>query len=168
VGREVGIEVGTFEHVFQPRAACDGLDPLPGYIPPSEVSTPGNGAPPRYPLALVSPASPYFLNSMFPSHPELARRAGPPTVVLHPDDAAAHLTETGQRVRVRNDRGAFVAIAQVGDAVRRGVVATTKGHWPKLLGEQATVNATVAERDSDMGGGAVYHDNAVEIEPIHT
>jgi anaerobic selenocysteine-containing dehydrogenase len=69
-------------------------------------------------------------------------------------------------VRVHNDRGAFVAIAQVGDAVRCGVVAATKGHWPKLLGEQATVNATVAERDSDMGGGAVYHDNAAEAEPL--
>jgi hypothetical protein len=27
----------------------------------------------------------------------------------------------------------------------------------------ATVNATVDERDSDMGGGAVYHDNRVEV-----
>lgn len=150
---------------FSERAARDGLDPLPGYLPPREVAEPGNGA--RYPLALVAPASHYFLNSMFPNHPELARRAGPPTVVLHPDDAAARLIETGQQVRVRNDRGAFVAIAQVADAVRRGVVATTKGHWPKLLGERATINATVAERDSDMGGGAVYHDNAVEVEPVH-
>ena len=29
---------------------------------------------------------------------------------------------------------------------------------------EATVNATVDERDSDMGGGAVFHDNRVEIE----
>jgi hypothetical protein len=28
----------------------------------------------------------------------------------------------------------------------------------------ANVNATVDERDSDMGGGAVFHDNRVEIE----
>jgi hypothetical protein len=26
------------------------------------------------------------------------------------------------------------------------------------------INATVDERDSDMGGGAVFHDNRVEIE----
>jgi len=30
----------------------------------------------------------------------------------------------------------------------------------------ATVNATVDERDSDMGGGAVFHDNRVEIERL--
>jgi len=28
----------------------------------------------------------------------------------------------------------------------------------------ATVNATVDERDSDMGGGAVYHDNRVRVD----
>jgi hypothetical protein len=27
-------------------------------------------------------------------------------------------------------------------------------------------NATVAERDSDMGGGAVFHDNRVEVTPL--
>jgi len=27
----------------------------------------------------------------------------------------------------------------------------------------ATINATVDERDSDMGGGAVYHDNRVRV-----
>ena len=26
------------------------------------------------------------------------------------------------------------------------------------------INATVNERDSDMGGGAVYHDNRVRVE----
>lgn len=30
----------------------------------------------------------------------------------------------------------------------------------------ATVNTTVDERDSDMGGGAVLHDNRVEIERL--
>ena len=30
--------------------------------------------------------------------------------------------------------------------------------------EGSTINATVNERDSDMGGGAVYHDNRVRIE----
>jgi hypothetical protein len=33
----------------------------------------------------------------------------------------------------------------------------------KLTGG-STVNATVNERDADMGGGAVFHDNRVEVE----
>ena len=31
-------------------------------------------------------------------------------------------------------------------------------------GRRSRVNATVDERDADMGGGAVFHDNRVEIE----
>jgi hypothetical protein len=30
--------------------------------------------------------------------------------------------------------------------------------------EGATINATVEERDSDMGNGAVYHDNRVRVD----
>jgi hypothetical protein len=55
-------------------------------------------------------------------------------------------------------------VAAITDGVRRGVVASTKGRWPGLVGGGSTVNATVDERDSDMGGGAVYHDNRVEVE----
>jgi hypothetical protein len=46
------------------------------------------------------------------------------------------------------------------------VVASTKGQWPRFVKGGATVNATVDERDSDMGGGAVFHDNRVEIERL--
>ena len=67
-------------------------------------------------------------------------------------------------VRVGNARGSFLAVAEVSDRVRRGVVASSKGRWPRHSKEGATVNATVNERDSDMGGGAVYHDNRVRID----
>jgi anaerobic selenocysteine-containing dehydrogenase len=65
---------------------------------------------------------------------------------------------------VADDQGSFVAVAEVSDRIRPGVVATTKGHWPRDSKEGATVNATVDERDSDMGGGAVYHDNRVRVD----
>ena len=50
--------------------------------------------------------------------------------------------------------------------VRPGVVASTKGPWPRDSKQGAAVNATVDERDSDMGGGAVYHDNRVRVEKV--
>ena len=52
------------------------------------------------------------------------------------------------------------------DRVRPGVVASTKGRWPRHVKGEATVNATVDERDADMGGGAVFHDNRVEIARV--
>ena len=67
-------------------------------------------------------------------------------------------------MRVANARGSFVAVADVTDRVRAGVVASTKGRWPGASREGTTINATVDERDSDMGGGAVYHDNRVQVE----
>ena len=74
--------------------------------------------------------------------------------------------ETGHEARVFNDRGAFVALVEITDRVRRGVVASTKGRWPRFVKGGATVNATVDERDADMGGGAVFHDNRVEVERL--
>jgi anaerobic selenocysteine-containing dehydrogenase len=52
----------------------------------------------------------------------------------------------------------------VSDRVRPGVAAGTKGFWPKRVPGASNANATVAERDSDMGGGAVFHDNRVEVQ----
>ncbi|MFC6010005.1 molybdopterin-containing oxidoreductase family protein [Nocardia lasii] len=135
------------------RAEAAGHDPLPSYIPPADS---GDG------LVLISAASHYFLNTIFGSNPELRRRAGESSITLHPDDAAARGIADGDAVVVSNARGSFDAVAEVSDRVRPGVAGTTKGRWAKFNGG-ATVNATVAERDSDFGGGAVFHDNRVEV-----
>jgi anaerobic selenocysteine-containing dehydrogenase len=64
---------------------------------------------------------------------------------------------------VYNDRGEFRARVIVGDRVPPGVAAGVKGFWPKHVPGGANANATVAERDADMGGGAVFHDNRVQV-----
>ncbi|WP_030168328.1 molybdopterin-containing oxidoreductase family protein [Spirillospora albida] len=130
------------------------------YTPPVEVADAERAK--RYPLALVSAASHEFLNTTFGNNPELRRRGGPLTVRLHPGDAAARGLAAGQKVRVGNDRGAFEAVLDVTDQVRPGVAATSKGHWAKFSGG-ANANAVVAERDTDMGGGPVFHDTRVEV-----
>jgi len=145
------------------RAERDGLDPLPGYVPPAEVADQDLAA--RYPLAMISAASHHFLNTIFANNAELRRRAGAPSVVLHPKDAVVRDITSGAKVKVANDRGAFEAVAEVSDRVRPGVIATPKGYWAKLTGGNS-VNATVDERDADMGGGAVYHDTRVEVTII--
>jgi anaerobic selenocysteine-containing dehydrogenase len=140
-------------------ARADGHDPLPGYTPPAEPA--GDGE-----LALIAPASHWFLNSMFANKPDLLRRAGGPRIEIHADDAAARGLATGDEARVFNARGSFVAAVEVSDRVRPGVIASTKGHWLKHVRGGANINATVAERDADMGGGAVFHDNRVDVEAV--
>jgi anaerobic selenocysteine-containing dehydrogenase len=144
------------------RMAADGLDPVAGYTPPYEAAQRGTPLAERFPLALIAAAKHYQLNSIFANAPGLARKQGRTRLLIHPADAAPRGIATGATVRVWNDRGEFLAEAAVTDAVRPGLLASTKGTWPSLEPTGTTVNATVAERDSDMGGGAVFHDNRVE------
>jgi anaerobic selenocysteine-containing dehydrogenase len=143
------------------RAAADGLDPLAGYTPPAEVTDDALAA--RYPLNLISAANHNFINTIFANNPELRRRSGGLRVTLHPVDAGSRGLADGQDVLVTNDRGSFPGTLEVADWVRPGVAATTKGHWAKLTAGGVNANTTTDERDADMAGGAVYHDNRVEV-----
>src|SRR4051794_10847122 len=145
---------------YSEKARRDGLDPLPGWTPPA--MTDGD----EHPLALIAPASHWFLNTIFANKPDLLAKAGGPRITLHPDDAAARELATGDTARVFNARGSFEATVEVSDMVRPGVIASTKGHWLKNVRGGANINATTEERDADMGGGAIYHDNRVEVERV--
>ncbi len=150
---------GRFEFVSE-RADADGHGRLPHYVPPVEAAPdPGDGS-----HALVAPAAHHFVNSVFANRDVHRCRVGDPTVVVHPDDAARLGVVPGDRVRVANDRGGFEARVRVSDEVRPGVVASTKGHWTGPGG--TGVNAVVAERDADMGRGAVFHDVRVRLGPL--
>jgi len=154
---------GRLEFVSE-RMASAGLDPVAGYTPPFETVQSDTSLAREYPLALITPANHYFLNSLFANIPAQLKRAGPPTVQIHPQDADRRRLRSGDEVRVFNARGSFLANVEITDRVRPGVVASSKGRWPNHARGGTTANATVAERDSDMGGGAVYHDDRVEIE----
>ena len=127
---------------------------LPHYAPPLEAASGLEGE-----LALVAPANHHILNSTFSGSPK-HHRAGEAVVIVHPDDADG-LTD-GTAVEVGNDRGSFRATLRVDDTARPGVAVTTKGLRP----DETSVNATTLEADSDMGQGAVYHDNLVRIRPV--
>jgi anaerobic selenocysteine-containing dehydrogenase len=156
---------GKLEFISE-RMAQAGLDPVAGYTPSYETAQRDTALAREYPLALITPADHYFLNSIFANVPRQLRRAGAPVLVIHPDDAAPRGIAAGDEVRVANARGSFLAVAEVSDRVRPGVVVSPKGRWPRDSREGTTVNATVDERDSDMGGGAVYHDNRVRVDRL--
>lgn len=156
---------GKLEFISE-RMAAAGLDPLAGYTPSYETAQRNTPLAGQYPLALIAAANHYFINSVFANVPAQMKRAGPPIVRIHPEDAAPRRLETGDEVNVFNDRGSFIAVAEITDSVRKGVVASTKGMWPRYATGGATVNATVDERYSDMGAGAVFHDNRVEVEKV--
>lgn len=148
---------GRFEFASK-RAEAEGHGAVPTYRPPVEAATAGNpGASGGYDL--VAAASDHHINSVFAGSEVVRARTGAPTVRLNPDDAERDGVADGERVEVVNDRGSFAAVAELDPELRPGVLATTKGWW------RMGVNATVQERDSDMGRGAVYHDTRVWIRP---
>ena len=149
---------------YSSRAADAGLDPLPGYTPPYEAVPRDREAAERYPLALIAPAGPQFLNTEFSNLPALRDKAGPQRVRLHADDAAERGLGDGDIARVYNARGEYLALVEITDRVPRGIAGGAKGHWPKLNPGGTNIAATVMERDADMGRGAVYHDNRVQVE----
>lgn len=155
-------ESGRLEF-FSTRAQRDGQDPIPGFTPPAEVLNANLAR--TYPFVLVSGASHYILNSTFANNPDLGRQAGPPRVQIHPGDARARGIEPGQSILVFNSRGGFTAKANISEDVRPGVLGTTKGLWLKML-RGSNLNATVDERDADLGGGSVFGDNRVDIEVL--
>ena len=151
---------GKFEFTSV-RAANDGHGLLPQYRPPSEAAGDEPGT-----FALVAPAGQFFVNSVFAGIERNRARSGEPTVTICATDAATLGLSAGSRVRVGNDRGSFVALLCVGPAPRPGVAVAFKGAWLAQFEGGSSINATVAERDSDMGAGAVYHDNRVTIWPL--
>src|SRR5437762_6586173 len=140
-----------------------GLDPLPSFVPPYESEERNPELARRFPLALISPPAHAFLNSTFVNVASLRRSAGKPTLEIHSDDAAPRGIASGQRVTIYNDRGAFTAEAVVSDRVRPGVVSAPSVWWGKLTDDNTNANHTTSEALTDMGRGATFYDNLVEV-----
>jgi anaerobic selenocysteine-containing dehydrogenase len=152
--------------LYSQALADQGLDPLPTYTPPHEDPQTRPELAARYPLQMISPPAPSFLNSTFVNVDTLRKAAGEPTVEIHTADAATRQITDGQWVRVFNDRGAFRARARVGESVKPGVVVTLAIWWNKYAVDRVNCNATTSTRLTDFGGGATFFDNLVEVAPV--
>jgi anaerobic selenocysteine-containing dehydrogenase len=82
---------------------------------------------------------------------------------LSPVDAAARAIADGDRVRIFNDRGSVEIAVRLDNSMRPGCVVVHNGWW---LSEGGGINRLSAARETDMGHGAAYHDNAVEVERL--
>ncbi|MBX6316090.1 MAG: molybdopterin-dependent oxidoreductase, partial [Isosphaeraceae bacterium] len=149
--------------LYSERMKADGLDPLPTYTPPREDPQARPDLAARYPLQLVSPPRPQFLNSTFANSPHHRQAAGDPMIELSDEDAAARGLSDGQWAEAYNDRGHFLARVALTGAVRPGVAVATGIYWNKLSRGRANVNSTTSSALSDMGGGATFFDNLVEV-----
>lgn len=143
-----------------------GLDPLPNFTPPAEsvISSPELAT--RYPLVMITPPAHSFLNSTFANVPRLKQNEKEPIVELHERDASARGITHGSSVRVYNSRGEVVLKAVISSRVQPGVVVAPSIWWKKYAKDGKNVNETTSQLLTDMGGGATFYDNLVEIEAL--
>jgi len=134
-------------------------DPLPTYGP--NVERPSTGFAGAYPLQLLTPNTKNRIHSQFGNLPSI-RALDPDTFAeMSPADAAARGIVDGDRVSVFNDRGRVEITARLDHSLRPGCIVIHNGWW---LSEGGGINLLSAARETDMGHGAAFHDNAVEVE----
>jgi len=140
------------------------MDPLPDYVPPHESVDGSPELAARYPLAMISPPARHFLNSTFVNIDSLRESEREPYLEIHPADAAIRRIGNGDTVRIRNDRGAFLARARVSDRAREGVVVGLSIWWKKLAPDGCNANQVTSQALTDLGGSATFYDCLVEVE----
>jgi molybdopterin guanine dinucleotide-containing S/N-oxide reductase-like protein len=148
---------------YSETLAAQGLDPLPGFIPPTE-SRWGEGAK-RFPLEFLSRKADNYMNTTFANldgHRKMEARTSQ-RLEMHPFDAEARGIADGDLVRIWNDRGALTLTAMMNGSLPTGVVAG-KLDWAKLSVDGANVNALTSERLTDIGAGATFYSTLVEVE----
>ena len=142
------------------------VDPLPHYIPPRESVRADPERAARFPLNLLTPKSHAYINSSYANHDHHRKVQKEPSVVIHPDDAAARGIADGVPVRVFNDRGEFTVQAKLDTAVQPGVVVSSLGGWRKHSLGGATLAAVNSTRFADLGNAPTFSDTLVDVEIV--
>jgi anaerobic selenocysteine-containing dehydrogenase len=150
--------------LYSPALAKQGLDPLPNYTPPHEDPQTRPDLAARYPLQMLSPPVPEFLNSTFVNIDSLRVQAREPTLQIHPADAAPRQIMDGEWVRIFNDRGSFRARAIVAETVKPGVVVSQSIWWNRYTPDGVNCNTTTSTALTDFGAAATFFDNLVQVE----
>src|SRR6201991_3788783 len=115
----------------------------------------------KHPFRLATSPSRSYLNTSFNETPGSQAREGVPTVMIHPEDAAALSIADGDAVTLGNMRGETARRAKLFEGVRRVVliaesIRANKSH----IGGRGINVLTGADVVAPIGGAA-FHDNRV-------
>ncbi|MBI2214098.1 MAG: molybdopterin-dependent oxidoreductase [Acidobacteria bacterium] len=133
-----------------------GLDELPTFREAEERPKRGG----RFPLHMLTPNTKNRIHSQFGNLETIRRMAPEPYVAMHPADARSRNLSEGDRARIWNERGLLTLPVRFDYGLRPGCISVTNGFW---LVEGGAVNVLSMGRETDMGYGAAFHDNAVEV-----
>src|SRR3974390_806070 len=117
-----------------------------------------------HPFRLATSPSRSYLNTSFNETPSSQAREGAPSVMIHPDDAAALRIADGDAVTLGNMRGETTLTAKLLDGVRRGVLIAESVHPNKAHIGGRGINMLTGAQAVAPFGGAAFHDNKVWIK----
>lgn len=154
---------GKIELLSQEAAQRWGVDPLPVCGDPEETRPRSPSSPTPYPLFFLTPNTKNQIHSQFGNLKMIRAVGEPSSVLIHPVDARKRGILDGSLVRIFNARGGIEAAARIDFSLKPGCVSMTNGTW---ISEGGTVNFCSFGRETDMGHGAAFHDNLVEIKKV--
>lgn len=143
--------------VTSKEAERKGWDPLINYTP---IQDEGREHSEQFPLHFLTPKAKFFLNSTFANIDILKKREKDPILYMHPKDAHARGIKDGDEVTVFNNRGEINLPVSIGETSGPGVVISPINLWAKR------VNLTTSDAITDIGGGATFYTNFVEVKKI--
>jgi anaerobic selenocysteine-containing dehydrogenase len=132
------------------------------YEPPVESRYGHAGLVSRYPLELVAAKNDDSMNSTFGHRQSVDRQTA--LCEINEEDAKARGVETGDTVRMFNDRGECFLEALVSQAVRPGILRGRSVRWNKLSPGGLGVNSVTSDRLTDIGGGPTFFSCLVQVE----
>jgi len=143
---------------YSEQLAAQGLAPMPDWQPDPEEEKDAA----RWPLRLLTAPGYFQAHTAYSGVAFLRRREGPPSCILHPDEAGRRGLADGARVRLFNERGAVGLVLKVSDEVLPGVVLVP-GQRPDGETVSGTVNILCSDRYTDLGEGATYQSTFLDV-----
>jgi anaerobic selenocysteine-containing dehydrogenase len=150
-----------FRQMYEGFQPGEPIDSLPDYVPSRETPESNPTLASEYPLNIISPKSHGFLNSCYANIDDKIKGQGEQFVMINAADADMRNIQSGDKVRVFNQRGAFEGLAQITDDVSPGIVVATLGYWRQL--NKGTVNCVSSAEFVDMGHAPTFTDNLVQV-----
>ena len=117
-----------------------------------------------HPFDLATSPARQFLNSSFTETPTGQKREVRPTLMIHPDDAAAHNIGNHDQVIVGNEQGEVTLHAKLFDKLIPSTLIA-EGIWPnKAHVKGEGINTLITARPVAPFGGASFHDCKVWLK----
>ncbi|MEX0809859.1 MAG: molybdopterin-dependent oxidoreductase [Dongiaceae bacterium] len=137
------------------RAAADGLPAAPT---PHADPRPAKGL-----YRLLTPATPWLMNSIYGNDEKIVEKNGPESIALHPDDAAALGLADGDMAIFETSIASLSIPVRIENVIPRGVALGGKSRWVRNSALRANINALNPGLRADMGDSTAVHGVEVSI-----